>query len=149
MISPMLFRKFGRIPGKDYPAHDILESYATALYDLYARMEHQHKAPAPGTLSQQANAARNDKRLAELEEKERTLREKAEELLACCVTPDEREALRMRYMMLMDWDSIAAVLYGDEPDYFFGREYRHRALCLHHEAMSVLEKTIATTEVKP
>ena len=78
--------------------------------------------------------------------KERDLREKAEALILKCQTPDEREMLRMRYLMLMDWATIARVLYGDEPDFYDGKAYRHRALCLHQNTMIWLEKELRTEE---
>ena len=50
----------------------------------------------------------------------------------------------MRYLMLMDWATIARVLYGDEPDFYDGKAYRQRALCLHQNTMVWLEKELRT-----
>ena len=85
-------------------------------------------------------------RLRILEEKERDLREKAEALISKCQTPDEREMLRMRYLMLMDWATIARVLYGDKPGFYDGKMYRQRALMLHKDTMVWLEKGLLTEE---
>lgn len=114
------------------------------LYDLDVSRERQLRAATSST--EQANRARNAGRLQILEEKERDLREKAEALILKCQTPDEREMLRMRYLMLMDWATIARVLYGDEPDFYDGKAYRHRALCLHQNTMIWLEKELRTEE---
>lgn len=127
-----------------YPAHELLEGYAVTLYDLDVSRERQLRAATSST--EQANRARNAGRLQILEEKERDLREKAEALILKCQTPDEREMLRMRYLMLMDWATIARVLYGDEPDFYDGKAYRHRALCLHQNTMIWLEKELRTEE---
>ena len=46
----------------------------------------------------------------------------------------------MRYLMLMDWATIARVLYGDKPGFYDGKMYRQRALMLHKDTMVWLEK---------
>lgn len=74
-------------------------------------MSRERQLRAATSSTEQANRARNAGRLQILEEKERDLREKAEALILKCQTPDEREMLRMRYLMLMDWATIARVLY--------------------------------------
>lgn len=102
-----IFVTTGRAAGHSYPAHELLEGYAVTLYDLDVSRERQLRAATSST--EQANRARNAGRLQILEEKERDLREKAEALILKCQTPDEREMLRMRYLMLMDWATIARV----------------------------------------
>lgn len=134
----------GRAAGHSYPAHELLESYAVTLYDLDVSRERQLRAATSST--EQANRARNAGRLRILEEKERDLREKAEALISKCQTPDEREMLRMRYLMLMDWATIARVLYGDKPGFYDGKMYRQRALMLHKDTMVWLEKGLLTEE---
>ena len=101
-----IFVTTGRAAGHSYPAHELLESYAVTLYDLDVSRERQLRAATSST--EQANRARNAGRLQILEEKERDLREKAEALILKCQTPDEREMLRMRYLMLMDWATTPA-----------------------------------------
>ena len=139
-----IFVTTGRAAGHSYPAHELLESYAVTLYDLDVSRERQLRAATSST--EQANRARNAGRLQILEEKERDLREKAEALILKCQTLDERAVLRMRYLMLMDWATIARVLYGDEPDFYDGKAYRQRALCLHQNTMIWLEKELRTEE---
>ena len=139
-----IFATNARVAGHSYPAHELLESYAVTLYDLDVSRERQLRAVTSST--EQANRARNAGRLRILEEKERDLREKAEALISKCQTPDEREMLRMRYLMLMDWATIARVLYGDEPGFYDGKMYRQRALMLHKDTMVWLEKRLLTEE---
>lgn len=139
-----IFVTTGRAAGHSYPAHELLESYAVTLYDLDVSRERQLRAATSST--EQANRARNAGRLRILEEKERDLREKAEALISKCQTPDEREMLRMRYLMLMDWATIARVLYGDKPGFYDGKMYRQRALMLHKDTMVWLEKELRTEE---
>ena len=122
----------------------LLIGYAVTLYDLDVSRERQLRAATSST--EQANRARNAGRLRILEEKERDLREKAEALISKCQTPDEREMLRMRYLMLMDWATIARVLYGDKPGFYDGKMYRQRALMLHKDTMVWLEKGLQTEE---
>ena len=52
----------------------------------------------------------------------------------------------MRYLMLMDWATIARVLYGDKPGFYDGKMYRQRALMLHKDTMVWLEKGLLTEE---
>jgi len=139
-----IFVTNARVAGHSYPAHELLESYAATLYDLDVSRERQLRAATSST--EQANRSRNAGRLRVLEEKERDLREKAEALISKCQTPDEREMLRMRYLMLMDWATIARVLYGDKPGFYDGKMYRQRALMLHKDTMVWLEKGLLTEE---
>lgn len=48
--------------------------------------------------------------------------------------------------MLMDWATIARVLYGDKPGFYDGKMYRQRALMLHKDTMVWLEKGLLTEE---
>ena len=139
-----IFLTNARVAGHSYPAYELLESYAVTLYDLDVSRERQLRAATSST--EQANRSRNAGRLRVLEEKERDLREKAEALISKCQTPDEREMLRMRYLMLMDWATIARVLYGDKPGFYDGKMYRQRALMLHKDTMVWLEKGLLTEE---
>lgn len=144
MNKNIIFVSTGRTAGRSYPAHDLLEGYAVTFYDLHASRERESRNPNSPT--DQANRGRTAERLRILEAKEQELRQKVEALIEMCETPDEREMLRMRYMMLMDWTSIARILYGDEPGFIDGKEYRHRALCLHQDVMRNLENKIRNKE---
>ena len=144
MNRNLIFATSARVADRSYPAHELLESYAVTLYDLDVSRERQLRAATSST--EQANWVRNAARFQFLEKKERDLREKAEALILKCQTPDEREMLRMRYLMLMDWATIARVLYGDEPDFYIGKAYRHRAICLHQETMKWLEQELRAEE---
>ena len=64
-----IFVTNARVAGHSYPAHELLESYAVALYDLDVSRERQLRAATSST--EQANRARNAGRLRILEEKER------------------------------------------------------------------------------
>ena len=140
MIKNTRFVSTARIAGQDYPAHDALEQYAVTLCDLDACRQRERRSASSPT--SQANRTRYVDQLRILEAREKELRARAEALIGKCETPDEREMLRMRYLLIMDWTTIARVLYSDEPDFFNGKEYRHRALCLHQAAMRHLEGTL-------
>ena len=82
-----------------------------------------------------------EERLQEMYTEENRKREEIEALIEQMDKPDEQTAIEMRYIDRANWRAIAAVLYGNEPDYDeHEQRYLKRVFRLHGSALQSLAR---------